>query len=215
MPKKKSSQSVPASIRKNLIGDQYGRLTVTAFAGYRGSAVMWRCRCECGSVSDYYRANLRSGTSTQCLKCNHGSLIASSSSHGMHRTPTYRAWERVIRTENVCRRWKKFEGFFEDMGKRPSVNHHLVRKDTSKPWKPSNAEWMYKTKAVRRTSKGRLLTFRGKTQNLTAWAKEIGIAPASLNARLKAGWTKREALTTPRPAWVKRHQKKKSKAKRR
>ena len=213
MAKKSSSRGVPASIRKNLIGDEYGRLTVIAFAGYRGSAVMWRCRCDCGDVSDYYRANLRSGTSTQCLKCNHNKLISASSSHGMHRTPTYRTWERVVRTENVCRRWEKFENFYEDMGKRPSVSHHLVRKDASKPWKPSNAEWMYKTKATRRSSKGHLITFRGKTQNLTAWAKEIGITRSSLAARLKAGWTKREALTTPCPPWVKRSRRK-TKAKR-
>ena len=140
--------------------------------------------------------NLRSGNSKQCLSCNRQQLIDQSSSHGMHRTPTYRAWERIVRSENVCRRWAKFENFFADMGKRPSVNHHLVRTSTSKQWQPSNAEWMHKTKARRRPSnRGLKIKYKGRVQSLAAWAREIGISSTSLRARLNnPEWTRKETF---------------------
>lgn len=194
--KDRPTKKVPAGIRINLIGHTYGRLTVIAFAGYRGSSPMWQCKCECGNKSNYYRANLRSGNSKQCLSCNRQQLIDQSSSHGMHRTPTYRAWERIVRSENVCRRWAKFENFFADMGKRPSVNHHLVRTSTSKQWQPSNAEWMHKTKARRRPSnRGLKIKYKGRVQSLAAWAREIGISSTSLRARLNnPEWTRKETF---------------------
>jgi hypothetical protein len=41
----------------------------------------------------------------------------------------------------------------------------------------------------------RLITHRGRTQNLTAWAKEIGISPRSLWKRLAKGWPLDQALS--------------------
>jgi predicted DNA-binding transcriptional regulator AlpA len=42
-----------------------------------------------------------------------------------------------------------------------------------------------------------MLTYRGKTQNLTAWAHELGISVSTLHARLVSGWTVKRTLTTP------------------
>lgn len=42
-----------------------------------------------------------------------------------------------------------------------------------------------------------LITYKGKTQSLTAWGKEYGISSSSLNRRIKAGWEIGRALTTP------------------
>ena len=181
----------------NLIGDVYGRLTVIAFGGFRGKSPMWQCRCDCGDKSFYYRNNLRSGNSTQCLKCNRAQLAGQKASHGMYGTPTYRTWERVRRTNDHVKRWEKFENFLDDMGKRPSVNHYLIRKDPAKPWRRSNAMWLHKTKArkERADKSGRRLTYRGRTQSVAAWAREIGISPAAFKARLEdPNWSRRETF---------------------
>jgi hypothetical protein len=42
----------------NLVGEQFGRLTVVAFAG-RKSRSMWRCICECGAATAKEQANNR------------------------------------------------------------------------------------------------------------------------------------------------------------
>ena len=42
----------------------------------------------------------------------------------------------------------------------------------------------------------RLLTALGKTQHLSAWAKETGIGKGTILARLKLGWSDEKAVTT-------------------
>lgn len=195
--KTKASSGVPASIRINLIGETFGKLTVVGFAGYRGTAILWKCRCDCGKKGDYYRANLRSGNSKQCTVCSQKRFVAQGQSHGMYGTPTYRTWERVVRGGNVCRRWRSFENFFEDNGKKPSINHYFVRKHSTKTWKPGNGEWTHKSKAKQNGRVATQIRYKGRTQCLTAWAREVGISHTSLRRRFEAGWTKKQALETP------------------
>lgn len=45
--------------------------------------------------------------------------------------------------------------------------------------------------------KAKLITYKGKTQSVTAWAKEYGITSGGLNSRLKRGWDIEKALTAP------------------
>ena len=85
----------------------------------------------------------------------------------------------------------------KDMGKRPTVNHFLVRKDSASIWRPENADWLHKTKARKRSGRGKLIRYKGRAQTLTEWAKEIGIATTSLRRRMSAGWTRKEIFETP------------------
>lgn len=41
------------------------------------------------------------------------------------------------------------------------------------------------------------LTYDNRTQNLQAWAKEVGISSGTLGGRLRSGWPLEKALTTP------------------
>ena len=43
----------------------------------------------------------------------------------------------------------------------------------------------------------RLLTHDGRTQSLSAWAKEVGLTGSCIRWRLGHGWTVARALTTP------------------
>jgi hypothetical protein len=42
----------------------------------------------------------------------------------------------------------------------------------------------------------RLITYRGRTKTLAAWAKEIGMQQTTLRSRLKMGWSLKRALST-------------------
>lgn len=44
---------------------------------------------------------------------------------------------------------------------------------------------------------GRALTLHGRTMTVVQWARELGIHKATLQCRLRLGWTDEEALTTP------------------
>lgn len=42
-----------------------------------------------------------------------------------------------------------------------------------------------------------LLTHDGRTQNVSAWSREVGLSRTVIRARMKKGWTVTQALTTP------------------
>lgn len=44
----------------------------------------------------------------------------------------------------------------------------------------------------------RTITVDGVTDTIGGWAQRIGLRPAAIDARLKNGWSEREAVTTPR-----------------
>ena len=46
-------------------------------------------------------------------------------------------------------------------------------------------------------SRKHLITAQGKTQNISSWAREIGLSPQTICARLKAGWTEEDAVSVP------------------
>jgi lambda repressor-like predicted transcriptional regulator len=43
----------------------------------------------------------------------------------------------------------------------------------------------------------RMLEVDGRTQSMSAWAREAGLSRATLSARLEKGWGEREAVRTP------------------
>ena len=77
-----------------------------------------------------------------------------------HITPEYRAWRNMInrctdknnkrykdygeRGITVCERWMTFKNFFNDMGKKPSPDLSLERRDNNLNYVKSNCYWASK-----------------------------------------------------------------------
>jgi len=98
----------------------------------------------------------------------------------------------------VCFEWRKFEAFFADMGKKPSLLHSLDRKDNSKGYCKENCRWATKTVQNRNARRNRLLTFRGTTMCVSAWEEHLGFTPETIRQRLdKCHWSIEKALTAP------------------
>lgn len=134
--------------------------------------------------------------------------------HGRSRTPEYRVWQQLRqRCQNprdpsfanyggrgiaVCERWSvSFQAFIDDMGERPSPRHSIDRIDNDGPYAPQNCRWTEMRVQLRNRRTNNRLTFRGRTQTVTDWAAELGIAAPTLDARLARGWSVEKALTTP------------------
>jgi sugar diacid utilization regulator len=84
----------------------------------------------------------------------------------------------------VCDRWKNsMSNFWEDMGERPSKTT-LDRIDSRGDYEPGNCRWATAKDQNNNKSDTRLITWDGKTQNMTAWAKELGMSAATLHYRL-------------------------------
>lgn len=138
--------------------------------------------------------------------------------------PLYATWNNMLqRCENpdnkkyphyggrgirVCARWSVrgnrhigtpgFDAFCFDMGPRPSRRHTLERKDTNGNYEPDNCIWAVHKVQQRNRRNNHILTFRGRSQPIAAWAEEVGISQLRLRGRVAAqGWSVERTLTTP------------------
>jgi len=90
-------------------------------------------------------------------------LISVYESHGMLKSPEYKAWNHIIqRCTNpknksykdyggrgilVCGRWRdSFSAFLEDMGKKPFSKAQIDREENNGNYEPSNCRWVSPSK---------------------------------------------------------------------
>ena len=181
--------------------------------------IYWSCRCRCGNKHVVEGYTLRSGKtkSCGCFQSQTSSERAKKRNyaHGMCGTRFYRIWMgmryrctrpkhmhysryggRGIRVE-----WSTFQEFKRDMYS-SYVKHcelhgelytWLDRINGNGNYSRVNCRWA--TPKEQRINQERTinLTFKGKTQCLTEWAREIGISYQSLRTRLRK-WSLQKAL---------------------
>lgn len=134
----------------NLIGQQFGRLTVIAKTALRiGDSIIWHCHCRCGNKTAYISSRdlLHSQSPRRgCGVCHD------------HKHPLYGIWRGIItrccdissngyknyggRGISVCNSWKNdFLSFVEDVGPRPSQDHSIDRIDVNGHYEKDNVRW--------------------------------------------------------------------------
>jgi len=82
----------------------------------------------------------------------------------------------------VCSRWLRGEGkiegyqcFLKDVGRRPSSEHQLERKNNSKGYSPENCKWATRTEQGGNKRNNFLITYGGETLWLNEWARRVGL----------------------------------------
>lgn len=105
----------------------------------------------------------------------------------------------------VCARWSGPEGyghFLEDMGRRPSAQHSIDRKDNDGNYEKENCRWATRAEQSRNKRSSVLLTYKGVTSVAADWADRLGIHRRTLFHRLRKLSVK-QALETPvrKQAW--------------
>jgi hypothetical protein len=175
----------------------------------------WLCRCECGTEKPVESWTLAYGTSKSC-GCLHRELVAKRfTKHGMCHTRTYNCyWNMIRRCEaltgvnykyyggrgiEVCTKWREsFDAFMADMGPCPSSKHSLDRyPNQDGNYEPGNVRWATAKQQGNNNRRNHMLTFRGRTQNITQWAEELGWTNHCLSYRVSQGWTVEDTLTIP------------------
>jgi hypothetical protein len=96
-------------------------------------------------------------------------------------------------------RWNNFIEFYKDMGDPPTDKHTLDRKDGNLNYCKTNCRWATMKQQQNNRSTNHNLTYLGKTMSIAAWSEEIGINRATINSRLKRGWSPVEALSGSSP----------------
>ena len=96
----------------------------------------------------------------------------------------------------VCKRWHKFENFYEDMGE-PPEKLTIHRIDGNKGYYKRNCIWADYFIQNRNKSDNRLIECNNKKQCITAWEEEFGLEKGTINTRLSRKWSIERAITTP------------------
>lgn len=203
---------------EDLAGKTYGRLTFIEPVRKTSQGTVWLCKCSCGNLKEALRSQVLSGNtrSCGCLKREQGPKNAKSV-HGHNRvgkvSRTYTAWRamlaRCLNKNHVAyhryggagidihQEWQAdFTVFLADMGEVPE-GHSLDRIDGAKGYTPDNCRWASREQQARNKKTNVLLTYDGRTQCASAWAKEAGVHPNLILNRVKAGWSAEAAITTP------------------
>ncbi len=201
-------------------GDKYNRLTAIKFDHRdKNNNLYWLFRCSCGNEKVIQVNHVKSGDTKSCGCLSRepresiGKTFAKENKiHRMTHTKEYNSWlamkQRCLNKKNndykyygvkgikVCKRWLKFENFYKDMGKRP-VGTSLDRINNNLGYYKKNCKWSTAKEQANNRTSNRLLTFNGKTQNITQWANNLGIRSGLLYSRIdKLGWDIEKALTT-------------------
>ncbi len=199
---------------KDIKGQRFGRLVVIKFAFVKNESAYWECLCDCGNKKIIKGYSLRVGSTKSC-ECLHKEMAREQQKkvcfkHGMTRTKVYISFKGI---EGRCNKktdaayknyggrgikceWKSFEEFYVDMGNPPSKKYSIDRIDNNGNYCKENCRWATKSEQAMNRRTAHMLTFKGKTQNMKMWAKEIGIENRTLWARINSGWSVEKALST-------------------
>jgi len=193
--------------RENIVGQKFGRLTVIAFS-HAKTDTYWLCRCDCGNEKTYTKGHLKQKVAHSC-GCWKQEIITK---HGMWKSTEYCIWEGMkARCQNknnlnypnyggrgitVCEKWNTFEGFYDDMGVRPSKDYTIERIDVNGNYEPSNCKWATVSEQNNNKRTTRRIEYNGRTQSLGLWANELGFERHILTKRLNSGWPIEKAFNT-------------------
>jgi hypothetical protein len=208
----------------DLSGQQFERWTVVneGQRRYRPSRTRgvrtWNCVCECGTTANIEQPSLTSGNSRSCGCLERELTIQRNYKHGCAKRkaviPEYDIWCGIIkRTENpnavsypnyggrgikMSPQWRNsFEQFYADMGKRPTPEHELERRNNNGPYAKDNCRWATHTEQAHNKRNNRWITFNGETLCWSDWGRRLGTSAGTIQGRIKLGWSVEQAVTTP------------------
>jgi hypothetical protein len=103
--------------------------------------------------------------------------------------------ERGIR---VCERWREsYQAFLEDMGRRPSPDHQIDRRDNDGDYTPKNCRWATRVENSWNRSATLWIEANGEKLPLAEWARRLGANPQTIADRLDRGWSPEDAVSRP------------------
>ena len=151
---------------RDLKGQVFGRLAVT-WRSDRDGRVWWMCKCTCGNYKLVRSVSLVAGDTSSCgclrrevlrarnlanpPRLRHGDAVDGKL------TTEYRSWFAMLqrctnpkagnfdnyggRGIKVCKRWRTYDNFLADMGRKPTPAHSLDRRNNERGYYPSNCRW--------------------------------------------------------------------------
>ncbi|EIF30926.1 hypothetical protein BCh11DRAFT_06438 [Burkholderia sp. Ch1-1] len=193
--------------RIEISGQRFGRLLVIDKAPSnlgKSPVTRWNCVCDCGETRIVTTFNLLRGRAKSC-GCLHKEITSrNSTTHGLTRSGAWKSW-RAMRARctnatngsypnyggrgiTVCERWKSFENFYADMGDRPAGMTLDRFPEPDGNYEPGNCRWASREEQDANKRPNVYVTWKGKTQTYSQWARELDTDASILRRRyLKFG----------------------------
>ena len=192
------------------LGDKHNKLTAIRFIRRgKDSHQYWLFKCDCGNEKVIRKYGVVSGHAKSCGCLQKETASKLRKTHGMTNTKIYYIWwamyERCYRKKNnnykhygargikVCKKWYKFENFYEDMGDIPK-GKTLDRIDNNSNYCPNNCRWATRKEQQNNTSRNHFITYKGETKTMAQWADKFGIQYNIFRSRIYIGWDIARAL---------------------
>lgn len=210
-------------VRKNLVGEKFGRLTVLSpdedYISHDGHHyAKWLCKCDCGSVISVRGDSLKNGRTKSCgclTPDNNRSRATHGDSRKSHRNRLYTIWANIMqRCKNpknssykyygdrgirICEQWERYEEF-KSWALADGYSDELTidRTDFDGDYCPENCRWISIQEQQNNKRTNHSLTYNGKTMSVAQWSRETGMPYRTLMSRVYIlRWDDERAITTP------------------
>lgn len=212
------------TVKNNLLGKRFGRLTVLElseprFSGNGRRINMWECQCDCGNKTIVSTSHLTSGHTFSC-GCAHKEQMEKwktvRKTHGKTKSKSYKTWLHIkARCYNPSNKMtypyygakgiRMYEGwidspeefcrYVEQLPRYLEADTTIDRIDFTKNYEPGNLRWITMDEQQRNKCSNVWITAFGKCQTISEWSRETGINASTLSARIRAGWDHCEAVS--------------------
>lgn len=199
----------------DLTGKTFNEFLVVRKTIRRNGSLHWECMCSCGKTLEVSGSSLRLGTSKSCgchrLKVN--KLGLSRRRHGMTRTKPYKSWAHMLERCNnsesksykdyggrgitVCKKWEKFDGFWEDMQEGYSDGLTIDRIDVNGNYEKDNCKWSTHQEQSDNRRNTIMVTLNGETEKLSYFLEKYNKKRYQYYGRIRSGWSIEDALAKP------------------
>lgn len=195
--------------KHDLSGQIFGLLSVNGYAFSLNKRRYWECACACGKLCHVQGTLLTKGATSSC-GCLRGE------SHGDTDSKEHNAWlamrkrcstrktnrdydQYAGRGIRICDSWmNSYSTFLNDMGRAPSPDHTLDRKDNDKGYYKDNCRWALPKAQANNRSNNVYVKMNGVTKTVTEWCDEFKIVnPIRALVRIKKSWNPETAILTP------------------
>lgn len=187
---------------ENLVGQRFGRLVVledTKIMVPKRTQTYQKCLCDCGNIVIVPKSYLKSEHTRSCgcwVKEMH-------TTHGLSQSRIYKVYSGMKkrcydknhklydryggRGITICDQWlNDFMAFYNwSMANGYQDDLTIDRIDNDKGYSPDNCRWVTMLEQAQNTSKNVNITYKGKTQTISAWSRETGIPPNTISRRFR------------------------------
>jgi hypothetical protein len=192
------------------IGNVYNRLTVLSEPVGKRKIVTVQCSCENKTIKKVSLRNIKISSTKSCGCLNKELMSVRSTKHGLVNHPMYRVWDAMIqRCTNknnkkfhhyggrgivVDEKWKKFQGFFEDMSPTWVEGLTLDRRDNEDGYNKTNCQWVTMKKQNQNKRTNRYAMHDGQTKCIKEWCEDLKLNYDTISNRIKRGRSPEDAL---------------------